>query len=112
MLAIRAVWMEIHQKTHSQLEKFLEAKSNQHKVKGNPNVRCNVLYRTRDNVNAHLTATRAISLPQQLLPKAQLILGQHPEDAAVHALNQGPENETVYFGLTKARKGPRRPKKI
>ncbi|WP_144059883.1 hypothetical protein [Rhodopirellula sallentina] len=95
----------------SPLEQFQADEENDHKLQGNPKVQLNALYKTRDNINAQLTATQAIQLAQHLLQKAQIIIDNELSDATVHLWNQGSENETFYCGLTKARKGPRREKK-
>lgn len=93
-----------------QLTEYLADESNAHSRQGNPHVKCNALYKTRQNVNCLLTATQAIEFAQPLLQKAQLILDDQLEDAVVHVWNQGEQNEKLYVGVTAARKGPRRKK--
>lgn len=95
----------------SPLAEFLADADNEHKRQGNPSVRCNALYKTKDNVNALLNPSQAIELAQHLLQKAQLIIDNQLDDAAVHLWNQGADNERFYCGLNTARKGPRRKKK-
>lgn len=94
----------------SRLAMFLADENNSHKLQGNLKVRCNALYKNRDNVNALLTAGQAIELAYNLLRKAQIIIDHDLSDAAVHLWNQGSENERLYCGLNTARKGPRRKK--
>jgi hypothetical protein len=79
-----------------------------HPKQRNPVVECNALYKTEENLNCYLTPAQAIALARNLLEKAQLILDQKLEDAAVQLWNQGKENERLYCGLIQARKGPRR----
>ena len=93
-----------------QLSEFLSSDDNEHAQQGNPAVKCNALYKTKDNINCLLTASQAIEFARHLLQKAQLILDSEIEDAVVHLWNQGEHNEKLFFGLTKARKGPRRKK--
>jgi hypothetical protein len=90
------------------LSDFLTDKGNAHKKQGNPVVACNALYRATENFNCYLTAPQAIALARNLLQKAQLILDEGLEDAAVHMWNKGAQNEKLYCGLNHARKGPRR----
>lgn len=93
-----------------ELSEFLADKSNQHSKDGNPSVTCNALYKTKDNLNCYLKPSQAITLARHLLAKAQVILDNNIEEAVVQLWNQGESNETLYLGLTKARKGKRRKK--
>jgi hypothetical protein len=52
-----------------------------------------------------------MSLARNLLQKAQLILDEELEDAAVHVWNQGKDNEKLYCGLNQSRKGLRKIRK-
>jgi hypothetical protein len=87
---------------------FLADKDNAHKEQGNPVVACNALYKAEYNFNCYLTPAQAIALARTLLQKAQLILDEKLEDAAVHLWNKGKDNEKLYCGLNQARKGPRK----
>jgi hypothetical protein len=93
------------------LSDYLDSEDNAHSEQGNPCVRCNALYKTKQNVNCYLTADQAMEFAQHLLDKAQLIMDNGIKDAVVQVWNQGEHNEKRYFGLTTARKGPRRKKK-
>ncbi len=95
----------------SPLAEFLANADNEHKRQGNPSVKCNAVYKTKDNVNALLKPSQAIELARHLLQKAQIIIDNQLDDAAVHLWNQGLSNERFYCGLNTARKGPRRKKK-
>lgn len=95
-----------------QLSDFLADKQNPHKQQGNPSVACNALYKTKENFNGYLTASQAIDLARHVLQKAQLILDHDLKGAVVHLWNQGEDKETLYVGLSKARKGGRRKKKV
>jgi hypothetical protein len=92
------------------LSEYLDHKGNAHSEKGNPHVKCNAMYKTRSNFNCYLTPSQAIEHARHLLEKAQLILDNDITDAVVQVWNQGANTETLYFGLTQARKGPRRKK--
>jgi hypothetical protein len=94
-----------------QLSEFLSDADNPHSQAGNPGVACNALYKTKQNLNCYLTPTQAISLARHLLEKAQLLIDNEVEDAAVQLWNQGEQNEKLYLGLVNARKGPRKKKK-
>lgn len=94
-----------------QLSEFLTQSGNSHTVEGNPVVACNALYKNADNFNCYLTPSQAITLAQHLLQKAQLILDEKLEDTAVQVWNKGADNEKLYCGLVKARKGPRKSSK-
>ena len=93
-----------------QLSEFLAQEGNDHSVQGNPGVECNALYKTKQNLNCYLTPSQAMEFARHLLEKSQLILDNGIEDTVIQVWNQGEANEKVYFGLTKARKGPRRKK--
>ena len=93
------------------LSDFCKQKDNLHSKQGNPVVACNALYKAEDNVNCYLTPAQAIALARNLLQKAQLILDEKIEDAAVHMWNKGKYNEKLYCGLNIARKGPRKTSK-
>jgi len=90
------------------IAEFLADKENSHKKQGNPVVRCNALWKKADNLNCLLTPPQAIALARNLLQKAQLILDENLEDAAVHVWNTGKDNEKLRCGLNKRRKGPRK----
>jgi hypothetical protein len=77
----------------------------------NPHVKCNALYKTTRNFNCYLTAAQAVEFAHHLLGKAQLLFADGQDGSAVQLWNEGPENEKIYFGIVKARKGSRRPKK-
>jgi hypothetical protein len=94
------------------LSEFLADKENPHKKQGNPSVKCNALYKKAENINCLLTPTQAIALARNLLQKAQLIIDENLDDAAVHVWNQGKDNEKLYCGLNKLRKGPRKKKMV
>ena len=94
------------------LSEFVAPKDNPHKQQGNPHVKCNALYKTRNNVNCLLTPSQAMKLAQHLLQKAQLIVDHDIEDAAVHLWNQGESSERFNVGLNTARKGGRRKGKV
>jgi hypothetical protein len=66
------------------------------------------LYKKEDNWNCYLRPNEAIQLAIGILQKAQLILEENLDDAAVQLWSKGKSNETLYCGLTIARKGPRR----
>lgn len=87
---------------------YLATPNNTHKQQGNPSVKANALYKTRDNFNCYLTATEAMHLAENLLMKARLILDEEIDDAVVHLWNQGQHRETLRCGLNKSRRGPRR----
>ena len=91
-----------------QLSEFLTQSGNSHTAEGNPVVACNALYKNADNFNCYLTPTQAITLAQNLLQKAQIILDEGLEDTAVQMWNKGAANEKLYCGLVTARKGPRK----
>jgi len=90
------------------LSEFLDQESNPHSKAGNPSVKCNALYKTKNNFNCYLTASQAIQHARHLLEKAQLILDNQIDDAVIQVWNQGESNERLYLGITKARKGVRR----
>jgi hypothetical protein len=90
------------------LSDFRADKDNIHKKQGNPVVACNALYKTAENFNCYLTPSQAISLASNLLQKAQLILDEKLEDAAVQLWNTGKNSEKLRCGLTQVRKGPRK----
>jgi hypothetical protein len=94
------------------LKDFLARAGNRHKEEGNPHVTCNALYKKANNFNCLLTPSQAIQHAQQLLQKAQLILDEGIEDAAVHVWCVGPTSERLNCGLNQARKGGRRKKKL
>ena len=94
------------------LSDFLADKENSHKKQGNPSVKCNALYKKTENINCLLTPAQAIALARNLLQKAQLILDENLEEAAVHMWNQGKDNEKLYCGLNKLRKGSRKKKML
>jgi hypothetical protein len=89
---------------------FLADKENPHKKQGNPSVKCNALYKKAENLNCLLTPAQAIALARNLLQKAQLILDEQLQDAAIHVWNTGKDNEKLFCGLNKVRKGPRKRK--
>lgn len=91
------------------LEEFMADKENAHKQQGNPGVTCNTLYKSESSFNCYLTPVQAIALARNLLQKAQLILDEGIEDAAVHLWNTG-KGEKLSCGLNKARKNSRRRK--
>ena len=93
------------------LSNFLAHRDNAHRKQGNPVVKCNALYKAKENVNCYLTPAQAIALSRNLLQKAQLILDEKLEDTVVHLWSQGKENERLYCGLNQARKGPRKSSK-
>lgn len=93
------------------LDDFLADEANPHSEAGNPSVKCNAVYKTKNNLNCYLKASQAVEFARHLLAKAQLILDHQLDDAVVHIWNQGENNEKLYFGLTSARKGARRKKK-
>ena len=80
----------------------------QAELKANPVVVPNALYKAEGSFNCYLTPGQAIALARNLLAKAQLILDEGLEDAAVQLWNKGESNERLYCGLIEARKGPRR----
>lgn len=92
------------------LDDFFAQDTNEHSKARNPSVKCNAIYKTKHNLNCYLTASQAIEYARHLLEKAQVIMDHKLEDAVVQVWNQGENNEKLYFGLTKARKGSRRKK--
>jgi len=92
------------------LQQFLSNKSNKHYSEGNPSVLCNALYKKEGNLNCYLTAPQAVEFARHLLEKAQIIMENDITDGAVQVWNEGASNERIYFGLIKARIGPRRKK--
>ncbi len=92
------------------LSVYLDKPDNDHKQQGNPHVEANAVYKKEDNFNCYLTATQAMGLAHNLLMKAQLIIEAGIDDAVVHLWNKGKDNERLYCGLNKARKGRRRKK--
>jgi hypothetical protein len=89
------------------LDDYEKLPTNRDKDEGDAKVKCNALYKTSDNINAKLTPYEAIELARGLLMKAQTILVDGLEDAAVHLWNQGKDNETLWCGFGPPRKGPR-----
>lgn len=73
----------------------------------NPAVKCNALYKSAKNLNCYLRASEAIQLARNLLEKAQLVLDENLDDAAVQLWSSGPDSERLLCGLTEARKGGR-----
>ena len=90
------------------LSEFLATPENAHTKEGNLRVKCNSLDKTRTSFNCNLTPDQATDLAQFPLAKAQIIRTKGIEDAAVQLWNVGKEQETLYLGLTPARKGPRK----
>ncbi|MCE5267761.1 MAG: hypothetical protein LLG00_07735 [Planctomycetaceae bacterium] len=90
------------------LDDYLAERDNEHSQRGNPAVRCNALYKTARTFNCYLTASQAIEFARHLLAKAQLVLDNRIEDAAIQVWNTGQQGETIRLGLAKARKGGRR----
>lgn len=82
-------------------------KTNRDKKEGDAKVTCNAVYKTSNNVNVKLTPPQAIELAKGLLMKAQTIIEDGIDDAAVHVWNQGKDVETLYIGIGKPRKGAR-----
>lgn len=93
------------------LDDFRKRPGKPEKAQGDPEVICNALYKTADSFNCYLTPAQAIALSRNLLMKAQLILEEGIEDAAVQMWNPDKNNEKVRCGLVKARKGGRRTKR-
>ncbi len=75
-----------------------------------PTVKCNALYKTKNNVNIYLTPSQAIELSRNILLKAQFILDKNIEDAGVQVWCQGANSEILGCGIDPLRKGPRRKK--
>ena len=94
------------------LSDFLANDENPHRQAGNPSVKCNALYKNRQNFNCYLKRSEAIELAQYLLAKAKIILAADLDDAAIQVWNQGEHNEKIFLGLTKARQGARRIPKV
>ena len=69
------------------LSAYLATPNNAHRQQGNPSVKANALYKTRENFNCYLTATQAIRLAEILLIKLRLILDEGIDDAVVHLCN-------------------------
>lgn len=94
------------------LSEFLARQEEQGDKEGNPHIQCNAFYKTGKTINCYLTPSQAVEFARHLLSKAQLILDNNIEDSVVQIWNKGEANERLYFGLTKARKGPRRKKSL
>ncbi len=92
------------------LANFRAQAGNAESKQGDPVVVCNALYKSTQSFNCNITAAQAIALSRNLLLKAQLILDEDLEAAAVQMWNTGPASENLYCGLIKARKGGRRKK--
>ena len=88
------------------LDEFRSNEMGRKEADSNLAMTCNALYKSAVTVNCYLTCTQAITLAQHLLFKAQAILDNGLEDAAVHLWNTS--GERLHVGMTKARKGPRR----
>lgn len=82
--------------------------TNEHADQGQMPVKCNAVYKAKANFNCYLTPAQAIEVAQNLLSKARILIDHQIEGAVVQLWNKGESSETLYFGLTNARKGPRR----
>jgi hypothetical protein len=90
------------------LSEFTADPNNPHAVEGQLPLETNALYKAEDNFNCYLTVTQAMNLAENVLRKARMIQEHGLDDAAVAIWNTGRDNETLKFGLQKARQGGRR----